>query len=327
MKNLSKYAYYLSRVVSRLRYFPWRIPVLDIINKTLSILHVYIPFIYRKMDKAVLKFLEDRYGKLIDKYKNCPLPSDGVGASGIIWTCWWQGEENAPLLVQKCLKSIRQNAGGHKVVVITFDNVHEHVKLSENIWKLAKSGKISLTHLSDVLRMKLLAEHGGMWLDSTMFYTIPLEEKLWDEPYFSPTLFAPNSVIQSVNKNVFSVREDTKISICLMTAQRHHPFFELFSEFYELYFDDFPMEVHYLFTYYFAELAFRGLGAHNSLAVRENKYTYIRMLTPKDDMDMIASDFPSAHFYQITYKQNWAKYTKGGKLSVYGRLISGGKSE
>lgn len=33
-----------------------------------------------------------------------------------IWTMWWQGEENAPVLVKKCIDSMWEKSNGGKVV-------------------------------------------------------------------------------------------------------------------------------------------------------------------------------------------------------------------
>ena len=48
--------------------------------------------------------------------------------SRTIWTCWWQGENNAPVLVKKCINSMRNYAGENKVVVIDEHNMKEYIK-------------------------------------------------------------------------------------------------------------------------------------------------------------------------------------------------------
>ena len=45
------------------------------------------------------------------------------------------------------------------------------------------NGVITLTHLSDIIRMALLAKYGGFWIDSTVFVTKPITG--YDLPFYS----------------------------------------------------------------------------------------------------------------------------------------------
>lgn len=87
--------------------------------------------------------------------------------SNNIWICWFQGIEDAPEIVKTCVNSIKNNSGVHNVVILTDDNYRNYVDIPDIIEKRRKEGIISRTAFSDILRMCLLAKHGGMWLDST----------------------------------------------------------------------------------------------------------------------------------------------------------------
>lgn len=102
-----------------------------------------------------------------------------------IWICWWQGLENAPCIVQKCVESIRQNAGAHNVVLITESNYQDFVKFPDWVEEKKKKGLISRTHYSDLLRLELLANHGGIWLDSTFFCAKPILNSCFKIPLWS----------------------------------------------------------------------------------------------------------------------------------------------
>lgn len=99
-----------------------------------------------------------------NEYKDC------------IWICWWQGLEKAPDIVKSCINSIKKHAGNHKVVIITDDNCSDFITFPNWIEDKRRAGVISKTHISDLLRLSLLARYGGMWLDSTFFCTDDLEE-------------------------------------------------------------------------------------------------------------------------------------------------------
>lgn len=120
--------------------------------------------------ETVLKYLEGRFGDYYASYDyGAPLPPLDPALEGKIWMCWWQGEENAPEIVRACIDSVRRNAGGHEVVVITDENLSEYVDIPEWVLEKVRAGVMSRTNLSDLLRLSLLAEHGGMWLDATFF--------------------------------------------------------------------------------------------------------------------------------------------------------------
>lgn len=88
-----------------------------------------------------------------------------------VWLCWWQGLDNAPPVVKECAESIKRNIDSQKYVVklIDFGNYSKYVTFSNVIVDKFNNGKISLTHLSDILQMQLLYRYGGLWIDSNYF--------------------------------------------------------------------------------------------------------------------------------------------------------------
>lgn len=121
-----------------------------------------------------------------------------------IWTCWWQGEEQAPLLVQKCLKQLRKYSNGYDVIVIDENNLNQYVTLPEYIYKKHSEGIISHTHFSDVIRLALLSKWGGTWIDSTIFLTDVLPDFILNADLFffkkdgAGSVYMANSFISAV---------------------------------------------------------------------------------------------------------------------------------
>ncbi len=103
----------------------------------------------------------------------------------VIWTCWLQGEEQAPAVVKACLAQMRKMEPSRQVVVITHENIHQYVTLPDYIWEKWQKGVISNTHFSDILRVCLLYEHGGIWLDSTAYLLKPIVSEIVDAPFFA----------------------------------------------------------------------------------------------------------------------------------------------
>jgi hypothetical protein len=97
----------------------------------------------------------------------------------IIWICWFQGIEQAPLLVQRCIASVQRNAGDARVIVLTEETIADYIALPAHILQKYQQGKISKAHYSDIVRCSLLAQYGGVWMDATVYLTCPLPASLF----------------------------------------------------------------------------------------------------------------------------------------------------
>ena len=139
-----------------------------------------------KKHEVMLKYFEKTFSDFTDSYDyDRPLADDDVKNRNHIWICWWQGWEQAPEIVKICIESIRRNANDHEVILITNDNYKEYVNIPSWVEQKRNKGIISRTHFADLLRLSLLAEHGGMWLDSTFFCVSPEIEKYFEYPVWS----------------------------------------------------------------------------------------------------------------------------------------------
>jgi len=107
-----------------------------------------------------------------DKYKNC------------IWQLWLQGEENAPELVKKCLKTVKKHANGRNVIVLNEESLKEYIDIDSTIYEKYKQGLIIPAHFADYARLELLAKYGGTWVDSTIMFTAPLPEYITNHSFF-----------------------------------------------------------------------------------------------------------------------------------------------
>lgn len=126
----------------------------------------------------------------------------------IIWTCWLQGEENAPLIVRKCLDSIRQHAGYYKVVVLTQETISKYVEVPEYIEQKHQQGLIPHAHYTDIVRLMLLIQYGGVWIDSTILLTGELPLYVTETPLF-----------------VFQREPEghVEMGVCFISSDKNHP--------------------------------------------------------------------------------------------------------
>lgn len=105
--------------------------------------------------------------------------------SRIIWICWFQGLENAPGLVKRCIESVRLYSSDAKVVILTDDNIPQYLSLPEYIISKYESGVISKAQYSDIVRCSLLYQYGGIWMDATVFITKPVPESFYENTFSS----------------------------------------------------------------------------------------------------------------------------------------------
>lgn len=117
----------------------------------------------QKLEKKYRYVLEE-----FDRKYDYSLPHE---SSNKVWICWFQGIENAPELVKKCYESVKQNLSNREVILITLENMNEYIQFPDYIIEKWKSGSITHTHLTDLLRLELLIKYGGLWLDATVLCT------------------------------------------------------------------------------------------------------------------------------------------------------------
>lgn len=143
-------------------------------------------------DDYVLAYIEEKCTDAIKAMKSASQSASQPVSQPVvtndkrrIWVFWWTGEHDAPDIVKACIKSIRQNANGHEVILIDKDNIADYVSFPQYIEIKHNSGAISHAHYSDIVRLSLLAEYGGVWIDATVFISQPLPKYVFETDFFS----------------------------------------------------------------------------------------------------------------------------------------------
>lgn len=120
--------------------------------------------------------------------------------SNKVWVCWMQGMEQAPALVQCCFRSLKENLTDKEIVLLTEDNLDQYVKIPDFIMEKLHKGIITRTHFSDILRVELLIQNGGTWIDATVFCSggdIP--EYMMEDEFFLFQKMKPGSDGSTIN--------------------------------------------------------------------------------------------------------------------------------
>ncbi|MCE2196181.1 capsular polysaccharide synthesis protein [Streptococcus thermophilus] len=197
----------------------------ELFPKILSKLHDLFPVYYiTNKNLRSQQRISKNYQKLYRQYR--AIIENGVAEnlvstkSNIVWTCWFQGEQSAPDLVRACINSIRKNMPNHRVIIITNENIRDYTDFPEYIWNKFESGNISFAHFSDLLRVELLCNHGGIWMDSTILCTqqVDFEQFIEGRPLF---LFKQLDLIRKDEQEIISsswlISSDSNNKILLLT--------------------------------------------------------------------------------------------------------------
>jgi hypothetical protein len=89
----------------------------------------------------------------------------------VVWMLWFQGWDDAPPLVEACLRSWREHNPGWEVRTLDDTSVDELGLLPTGFVR----ARLSLAAYSDLIRIELLRREGGIWADATTYCQRPLD--------------------------------------------------------------------------------------------------------------------------------------------------------
>jgi hypothetical protein len=131
-------------------------------NKTvILLLLLIIVYIYWKIKE------EDR----IEKFES--------GIPKIIWS-YWDNPETVPKTVKLCMESWKKQNPNYEIRMLNKVNFSEYVKIEDEILNNPNYNDIP-AHFSDLVRIHALEKYGGVWVDSSMLMSKPLDSWLFEE--------------------------------------------------------------------------------------------------------------------------------------------------
>jgi hypothetical protein len=112
----------------------------------------------------------------VQKEKKENNPSTAILPPCIIWTYWNQDE--IPQLIKKCIASWRRYHPNHEVRVLHPKNLSQYMDTS----KIRVPWNDSPAREADIIRLHVLAEHGGLWSDASvlLFGPFPIANQAKD---------------------------------------------------------------------------------------------------------------------------------------------------
>jgi len=98
-----------------------------------------------------------------------------------IWMCWFQGENDTgmPPLNQECIKKWRQLNPGWQVNILSNKTIANYVPKYFDIIKESKFDR-NLVAKSELIRLLLLNQYGGIWADASVYPMLPLDHFIYN---------------------------------------------------------------------------------------------------------------------------------------------------
>ncbi len=158
-----------------------------------------------------------------------------------LWTYWATGFDTAPDIVRACHSRLQKENRSNKIIALDDSNLGNYIEIPGFIFDRLASNK---THFSDVLRLNLLARHGGIWIDSTCFVvgdTLDFASSMLKSGFFA---YARNATDQYMLSNWFlAARPNNLISLTMRNILHR-------------YWEEHETLAHYFMFHYFFEAAY-----------------------------------------------------------------------
>lgn len=259
------------------------------------------------------------WNNILDSAKFSPIssPLRNIEGDSPIWMLWWQGEDNTPDIVTACIKSIKQHAGNHPVIVLDQQNWSKYISLDAAQLNAFHSSEITLTHLSDLFRVELLKKYGGIWMDSTLYMVQSFDERLTSKPFWTTHIrHIPSSLKWSDSWSL-------SWSGYFMAAGPENPLFIFLSEALKQYWRTNDCLIDYLLLDRLIALAYQ----HYPVIRQEIDHVPVNnegILTMQPRLGKPADEwhpYPSTQLYKLSWKSRYPE-TADERQTLYSRILS-----
>lgn len=257
-----------------------------------------IDYFYIAYHKRILNYLEKEYAVFINSFVATAEPSSS-SPSDNVWIFWWQGVESAPILVRRCIESIRKFSQ-RNIVIVDHNNYQQYTDIAPHVIKKFENGLINKTKLSNIIRMSLLKNHGGVWMDSTIFLSREMPKELSNKHFFT---------LKSSELNNINVAKK-KWTTFFIGGVKGYPMFEFVQKFHEKYWESEDNVVDYLLLDYIIAIAYKNnIGGFKEDVDKleynnEGDYDFINNINKSVSEDLLKSIFGrETYVFKLSYKK------------------------
>ena len=129
-----------------------------------------------------------------------------------IWQFWDKGVDKAPEVVRACWRTVEKHKENKKQIILDMQTLPNYTDLPGIIYDRLRKNEMSMQSFSDVIRINLLKNQGGYWMDSTDYMTAPIPKFIEMQPFFifhdriiTPKTFIQSCFIRSEKKHFLAV--------------------------------------------------------------------------------------------------------------------------
>ncbi|MFN4317011.1 capsular polysaccharide synthesis protein [Acinetobacter parvus] len=103
----------------------------------------------------------------------------------IIWQYWGQGvHQDLPDMVRLCFSSVDRYKADYQIIRLDENNIEDYLELPDFVWEKKKNPKFKHAFFADLIRLALLDVYGGVWIDTTVLLTAPIDKEILEYDYF-----------------------------------------------------------------------------------------------------------------------------------------------
>ena len=293
-----------------IRDFGWRFAGKDVFYKVIFNWHTS-PKLYDKKHEDIFQYLETSYLKNVEEiiaahleYEDRPIKR--------IWVMWWQGFDHAPALVKKCVKILEEKSTGYTITLLDKDNYKDYIEIPHYITEKFEQGKISIANYSDVIRMALLYQYGGFWIDSTVLLLDG-----WDKNYANLPFFSIKNHLTYIDGAVSKFRFAT----FFMYSKKHNTYFLLIRDFLYEYWKKHSQTIDYMLIDYIMLLICHHNREFKEMLdqvpyTNENVHTLRNHMGEAYSPQRFAELTKDTQIFKLTYKDFLIPKVKGVKHTI-----------
>lgn len=266
--------------------------------------------------KTILKYLEKKYLFVLEKYEKTQI-EDTYDELAPIWVLWMQGYDNAPIIVKKCIDSIKCSTN-HPVHIITKDNIDTFIQLPDYITKKYNNKSIMDAHFADVLRMALLSKYGGFWIDATIFIPEKLPEEIFQYQFYTCKRIPKQS--GCISDYMWTTFFNGCQKNCIVQTVVRDLLFEYWKK------KDYSID--YLLLDYFIMLVYRNIPEAKKLIdnvpynnpCMEELQNRMSMAFNKNDYDQLLYN-SDTYLFKLSWRMNFEKETDDGNTTYFAQFL------
>lgn len=281
-----------------------------------------------KYIKLTYEYLYDVLKPLIEEYKGKKdLPIENLSNHNTkvpVWVCWWQGYDNMPDLCKMCYhrleKMLPENTELH---LITLENYKNYVHIPSDLLGRFESGTITMTTYSDVLRNYLLKEHGGLWIDSTVFVSNRISKEFFEQNnWWSVKLPFEGEKVTNLGQKI----SKRKWASFLQMGYKGNLLNSFVADAFEVYYRTHRTAVDYFMQNMMIAIAYDHLDQIREIVDRvefNNKdvYSLYDHIDEPFDKEKYDNWNKNTYFYKMTWKRKYCECTEDGVKNFYSHFV------